>query len=152
MGGYIAADGAVIDAIRYYAPGFIFTTSIAPVIAAGAIASIRHLRTSSIERELQARHASALRSALKARVLPVMETSSHIVPVIVGDPKKCKALTGRLMSEHAIYVQPINYPTVPRGLERIRLTPGPLHGELEIARIVDALDRLWNDMMLSRAA
>ncbi len=152
MGGYIAADRAVIDAIRSYAPGFIFTTSIAPVIAAGAAASIRHLRTSTIERALQARHAKALVAALQARALPVLNTSSHIVPVIVGDPVKCKALTGRLMSDYAIYVQPINYPTVARGGERIRLTPGPLHGELEIVRIADALDRLWMEMMLQRAA
>ena len=152
MGGYIAAGTRVIDAIRSYAPGFIFTTSIAPVIAAGATASIRHLRSSTTERELQARHAGALRAALKARALPVLETPSHIVPVIVGDPRKCKALTGRLMSQHALYVQPINYPTVARGSERIRLTPGPLHGELEILRLADALDRLWSDMMLQRAA
>ena len=152
MGGYIAANAPIIDAIRSFAPGFIFTTSIAPVIAAGATASIRHLKSSETERALQKKHARLLTAQLKARALPVAETPSHIVPVIVGDPVKCKALTDRLMDEHSIYVQPINYPTVPKGSERIRLTPGPLHGELEIARLVDALDRLWGEMMLRRAA
>ena len=152
MGGYIAASAAIVDAIRSFAPGFIFTTSIAPVIAAGAVASIRHLKQSRIERSLQKKHARLLTAQLKARALPVTETPSHIVPVIVGDPVKCKSLTDRLLDEHSIYVQPINYPTVPKGTERIRLTPGPLHGELEIARLVDGLDRLWGEMMLRRAA
>jgi 5-aminolevulinate synthase len=152
MGGYIAAKAEIVDAIRSFAPGFIFTTSIAPVIAAGAAASIRHLKVSQSERALQKKHARLLTAALKARQLPVVETPSHIVPVMVGDPVKCKALTDCLLDEFSIYVQPINYPTVPRGTERIRLTPGPLHGELEIARLVDALDRLWSEMMLRRAA
>ena len=152
MGGYIAASPSIIDAIRSFALGFIFTTSIAPVIAAGAAASIRHLKVSETERTLQKKHAGILTAALKARALPVVETPSHIVPVIVGDPLKCKALTDRLLDECAIYIQPINYPTVPKGTERIRLTPGPLHGELEIARLADALDWLWGEMLLKRAA
>jgi 5-aminolevulinate synthase len=152
MGGYIAANATIVDAIRSFAPGFIFTTSIAPVIAAGAVASIRHLKTSDKERGLQRKHAKLLMTALKARTLPVIDTPSHIVPIVVGDPTKCKALTDRLLDECAIYVQPINYPTVPRGTERLRLTPGPLHGELEIIRLVDALDQLWNKMLLHRAA
>jgi 5-aminolevulinate synthase len=152
MGGYIAAKATIIDAIRSYAPGFIFTTSISPVIAAGALTSIRHLKDSSVERDLQKSHAKRLFRELKSRGLPVMETPSHIVPVMVGDPVQCKALTDRLLSDFSIYVQPINYPTVPRGTERIRLTPGPLHGELEIARLVTALDQLWSSMRLSRAA
>ncbi len=152
MGGYIAAKATVIDAIRSYAPGFIFTTSISPVIAAGAIASIRHLKESSVERDLQQAHARRLTRELKSRGLPVMETPSHIVPVMVCEPVQCKALTDRLLAEFSIYVQPINYPTVPKGAERIRLTPGPLHGELEIARLVTALDQLWSSMRLSRAA
>ncbi len=152
MGGYIAAKAEIVDAIRSFAPGFIFTTSIAPVIAAGATASIRHLKVSHTERALQKKHARLLTAALKARHLPVAETPSHIVPVMVGDPVNCKALTDRLLDEFSIYVQPINYPTVPRGTERIRLTPGPLHGELEIARLVDALDRLWSELMRRRAA
>lgn len=152
MGGYIAANAKIIDTIRSFAPGFIFTTSLPPVIAAGATASIRHLKRSQTERALQKKHAALLTAQLKAHALPVAETPSHIVPVIVGDPVKCKALTGRLLDEHAIYVQPINFPTVPKGTERLRLTPGPLHGELEIARLVNALDRLWGEMMLKRAA
>ncbi|MDP1700586.1 MAG: 5-aminolevulinate synthase [Aestuariivirga sp.] len=152
MGGYIAANATIIDAIRSFAPGFIFTTSIAPAIAAGATAAIRHLKSSSLERQLQSRHAKLLTASLKARGLPVTETESHIVPLIVGDPVKCKALTDRLLSDFSIYVQPINYPTVPKGTERLRLTPGPLHGELEISKLVAALDQLWTEMMLRRAA
>ena len=152
MGGYIAASAPVVDAIRSFAPGFIFTTSLAPVLAAGALASIRHLKASSAERQAQQRHARLLTTALQARGLPVMATPSHIVPVMVGDPVLCKQLTGRLLAEHDIYVQPINYPTVDRGAERIRLTPGPLHGPEEIARLVAALDQLWSSMTLKRAA
>jgi 5-aminolevulinate synthase len=152
MGGYIAANATIIDAIRSFAPGFIFTTSIAPAIAAGATAAIRHLKASSLERQLQSRHAKLLTASLKAHGLPVTETESHIVPLIVGDPVKCKALTDRLLSGFSIYVQPINYPTVPKGTERLRLTPGPLHGEIEISKLVAALDQLWTEMMLQRAA
>lgn len=152
MGGYIAANATIIDAIRSFAPGFIFTTSIAPTIAAGATAAIRHLKASSLERQLQSKHAKLLMASLKARGLPVTETESHIVPLIVGDPVKCKALTDRLLTDFSIYVQPINYPTVPKGTERLRLTPGPLHGELEISKLVAALDQLWTEMMLQRAA
>jgi 5-aminolevulinate synthase len=152
MGGYIAANATIIDAIRSFAPGFIFTTSIAPAIAAGATAAIRHLKASSLERQLQSRHAKLLTASLKSRGLPVTETESHIVPLIVGDPVKCKALTDRLLRDFSIYVQPINYPTVPKGTERLRLTPGPLHGELEISKLVAALDQLWTEMMLQRAA
>ena len=152
MGGYISANATIIDVIRSFAPGFIFTTSIAPAIAAGATAAIRHLKASSTERHLQGKHAKLLTALLKARGLPVTETESHIVPLIVGDPVKCKALTDRLLSDFSIYVQPINYPTVPKGTERLRLTPGPLHGELEISRLVAALDQLWTEMMLQRAA
>jgi 5-aminolevulinate synthase len=152
MGGYIAANATIIDAIRSFAPGFIFTTSIAPAIAAGATAAIRHLKASSLERQLQSRHAKHLTASLKARGLPVTETESHIVPLIVGDPVKCKALTDRLLRDFSIYVQPINYPTVPKGTERLRLTPGPLHGELEISKLVAAVDQLWTEMMLRRAA
>jgi 5-aminolevulinate synthase len=152
MGGYISANATIIDAIRSFAPGFIFTTSIAPAIAAGATAAIRHLKASSLERQLQSRHAKLLTASLKSRGLPVTETESHIVPLIVGDPVKCKALTDRLLRDFSIYVQPINYPTVPKGTERLRLTPGPLHGELEISKLVAALDQLWTEMMLQRAA
>jgi 5-aminolevulinate synthase len=152
MGGYIAANATIIDTVRSFAPGFIFTTSISPVIAAGVTAAVRHLKTSHTERQLQARHAKLLTADLKGRGLPVTVTQSHIVPLIVGDPIKCKAITDRLLSNFAIYVQPINYPTVSKGTERLRLTPGPLHGELEIAKLVSALDVLWTEMMLQRAA
>ena len=152
MGGYIAANATIIDTIRSFAPGFIFTTSIAPAIAAGATAAIRHLKTSSVERQLQGKHAKLLAASLQARGLPFTQTPSHIVPLIVGNPITCKAITDRLLADFAIYVQPINYPTVPKGTERLRLTPGPLHGELEIAKLVSALDQLWTEMMLSRAA
>ena len=150
MGGYIAADADICDAIRSYAAGFIFTTSLSPVLAAGALASVRHLKQSGEERRLQQEHAELLRQRLLARNLPVIVEPSHIVPVMVGDAVKCKALTDALMDDHDIYVQPINYPTVPRGTERIRLTPGPLHGEAEIAAMVEALDELWDRLELPR--
>src|SRR5207248_1182825 len=152
MGGYIAASAPIIDAIRSYAPGFIFTTSLAPVIAAGALASVRHLKESGRERALQQEHSLLLKRELKRLELPVADSASHIVPVIVGDAVLCKKLTDRLLAEFDIYVQPINFPTVPRGSERIRLTPGPLHDRGEIARLVVALDRLWREMTLARAA
>jgi 5-aminolevulinate synthase len=152
MGGYIAASALVIDAIRSYAPGFIFTTSLAPAIVAGALASVRHLKESGRERALQQEHSALLKRELRRLGLPVAESASHIVPVIVGDPLLCKGLTDRLLGDFGIYVQPINFPTVPRGSERIRLTPGPLHGEYEIARLIEALDRLWSALPLGRAA
>ena len=152
MGGYVAASTMLIDAIRSTAAGFIFTTSLAPVLAAGTVASVRHLKESGEERALQHKHAALLKRELTRLGLPVVLSPSHIVPVIVGDPVLCKQLTDRLLAEFQIYVQPINYPTVPKGSERIRLTPGPLHGELEIARLVSALDQLWTAMTLKRAA
>ncbi len=151
MGGYLAVKANVIDAIRSHAAGFIFTTSISPVIAAGALAAVRHLKTSETERQAQKRHATLLTRALQGRGLPVVETPSHIVPVMVGDARLCKALTDRLLRQHAIYVQPINYPTVPKGTERIRLTPGPLHGEVEIGQLVLALEESWAALALKRA-
>jgi 5-aminolevulinate synthase len=152
MGGYVAGRASLIDALRSTAPGFIFTTSLAPVLAAGALASVRYLKTSAEERALQQEHSSRLKRELKRLGLPVAESPSHVVPVFVGDPVLCKTLTDRLLAEFQIYVQPINYPTVPKGTERIRLTPGPLHGELEIARLVAALDHLWMALTLKRAA
>jgi 5-aminolevulinate synthase len=148
MGGYIAATAACIDAIRSYAPGFIFTTSLAPVIIAGALASVRHLKTSQEERLRHQVRASMLRESLAVENLPVMHTPSHIVPVLVGDPVQCRALTDSLLDRFGIYVQPINYPTVPRGTERIRLTPGPMHTDEQIESLVRALCVLWEEMGL----
>jgi 5-aminolevulinate synthase len=143
MGGYIAANAACCDAIRSYAPGFIFTTSLAPAIVAGALASIRHLKRSEIERaRLKERVGKVKRLMADAR-LPVMENPSHIVPVMVGDPVHCKAVTDTLLTHCGIYVQPINYPTVKRGTERMRFTPSPVHTDAEIDRLIAALTELW---------
>src|SRR6476660_6289614 len=143
MGGYIAASRACCDAIRSYAPGFIFTTSLAPAIVAGALGSIRHLKTSTVERELLAERVQALKSQLIAAGLPVMENPSHILPVMVGDPVHCKAVTDTLLDHYGLYVQPINYPTVPRGTERMRLTPSPVHTDAQMTALIAALQELW---------
>ena len=152
MGGYIAASANVVDAIRSYAPGFIFTTSLAPVIAAGALASVRHVKAHAGERETLHRRAGEVKRKLMAAGLPVMDGPSHIVPVLVGDPVVCKQLTDQLLERFAIYVQPINYPTVPRGGERIRLTPSPVHSDSDVERLVEALVSLWGAMELRKAA
>ncbi|HYM99519.1 MAG TPA: aminotransferase class I/II-fold pyridoxal phosphate-dependent enzyme, partial [Aestuariivirgaceae bacterium] len=152
MGGYIAADRVIVDAIRSLAPGFIFTTSLPPAIAAGAIASVLHLKQSNEERRLQQEHANLLKQDLARRGLPVVPAPTHIVPVVIGDPFRCKSLTDALLHDFSIYVQPINYPTVPRGSERIRLTPGPFHGPAEIAKLADAMETLWLRLSLPRAA
>jgi 5-aminolevulinate synthase len=150
MGGYIATTAACVDAIRSYAPGFIFTTSLAPVIVAGALASVRHLKQSQAERQAHQARAAVVKERLIAANLPVMHSESHIVPVMVGDPVQCKALTDQLLDRFGIYVQPINYPTVPRGTERIRLTPGPMHSKADIDTLLVALDALWSEMGLAR--
>ena len=152
IGGYIASDRVIVDAIRSMASGFIFTTSLAPAIAAGAIASVQHLKRSHEERRLQQKHARLLKEQLSRRGLPVVLGPTHIVPVVIGDPIRCKVLTDALLDEFSIYVQPINYPTVPRGAERIRLTPGPCHDPDEIERLADALEKLWFRLSLPRAA
>ena len=143
MGGYIAASRECCDAIRSYAAGFIFTTSLAPAIVAGALASIRHLKHSDIERARLKERARTLKARLTAAGLPVVPGKSHIVPVTVGDPVHCKAVTDTLLDRYAIYVQPINYPTVPRGTERIRLTPSPVHTNQQMDHLVSALTELW---------
>jgi 5-aminolevulinate synthase len=143
MGGYIAATRDLCDAIRSFAPGFIFSTSLAPAIAAGARASIAHLKTSQLERARHQERARTLKARLKEVRLPVMENPSHIVPVMVGDPVHCKAVTDTMLTRYGIYVQPINYPTVPKGTERMRLTPSPVHTNAQMDVLVAALTELW---------
>ena len=150
-GGYIAASAKMCDAIRSYAPGFIFTTSLPPVVAAGAAASVRHLKT---DQDLRDRHqavAKVLKLRLKGLGLPIIDHGTHIVPVIVGNPVHTKVLSDRLLSDHGIYVQPINFPTVPRGTERLRFTPSPVHGPGDINALVNAMDELWSHCALNRA-
>ncbi|TCR67374.1 5-aminolevulinate synthase [Bosea sp. BK604] len=149
MGGYIAASRDCCDAIRCCAPGFIFTTSLPPAIAAGALASIRHLKGSQVERQRHQERASTLKRRLSVAGIPVLPNPSHIVPVLVGDPELCKQLTDSLLERFSIYVQPINYPTVPRGTERLRLCPSPLHGDADMDRLIMALVTLWNEMGLA---
>jgi 5-aminolevulinate synthase len=143
MGGYIAGSRAVIDAVRSFAPGFIFTTALPPAVAAAATASVRYLKLSSKEREQQQKQAARLKSVLSSIGLPVVATPTHIVPVMVGDAEACKAASDRLLEKHSIYIQPINYPTVPRGTERLRITPGPFHSEAHIDALARALLETW---------
>jgi 5-aminolevulinate synthase len=150
MGGYITGRASVVDAIRSFAPGFIFTTSVSPVIAAGAIASIRHLKSSQMERARHQERVRKVRAALDALGIPHTPNPSHIVPVLVGDAKKCKWISDILMDQYGIYIQPINFPTVPRGTERLRITPSPLHCDAEIAALVKALNGLWSQCALAR--
>jgi 5-aminolevulinate synthase len=148
LGGYIAASAAVVDAVRSHAPGFIFTTALPPAIAAAAAASVRHLKGSSAERAGQQRQVARTKVALAAAGLPLLDTPTHIVPVMVGDAEACKAATDRLLERHSIYIQPINYPTVPRGTERLRITPSPLHTDAQIAALTDALVEVWTALHL----
>ncbi len=152
MGGYIAASRTIIDVIRSYAPGFIFTTSLSPVLVAGVLASVRHLKQSSVEREGQQASAAMLKTMLSDAGLPVMLGSTHIVPVMVGDPVKAKKISDILLAEYGVYVQPINYPTVPRGTERLRFTPGPAHTPAMMSELTDALVEIWGRLELRKAA
>ena len=151
MGGYIAASAKMCDAIRSYAPGFIFTTSLPPAVAAGAAASVRHLKTDQALREQHQTQAAILKMRLKGLGLPIIDHGSHIVPLIVGDPVHTKKLSDMLLDQFGIYVQPINFPTVPRGTERLRFTPSPVHGPEQMDRLISALDRLWSHCALNRA-
>ena len=151
MGGYIAASAKMCDAIRSYAPGFIFTTSLPPAVAAGAAASVAYLKTAPELREKHQQQAKVLKLRLKGLGLPIIDHGSHIVPLIVGNPVHTKILSDRLLEDHGIYVQPINFPTVPRGTERLRFTPSPVHGPLEIEGLVHAMDALWSHCALNRA-
>ena len=151
MGGYIAASAKMCDAIRSYAPGFIFTTSLPPAVAAGAAASVAHLKTDHALREKHQTQAKILKLRLKGMGLPIIDHGSHIVPLIVGDPVHTKQLSDMLLDDFGIYVQPINFPTVPRGTERLRFTPSPVHGPGELDALVGALDNLWSQCALNRA-
>ncbi|WP_448954735.1 5-aminolevulinate synthase [Labrys neptuniae] len=148
LGGYIAANAPIVDAVRSHAPGFIFTSALPPAVAAAAQASVRHLKTSQSERAAQQANAARTKAALVGAGLPVTISETHIVPVIVGDAERCKAASDLLLSEHGIYIQPINYPTVPRGTERLRITPTPFHGEALIAELTKALVAVWRKLDL----
>src|ERR1700693_3101377 len=152
MGGYIAGSAALVDYIRSHAPGFIFTTSLPPALAAGALAAIRHLEASPVGRFRHQERAATVKRRLAAAGLPVMPSQSHIVPVLVGDPVRCKAISDALLERHRIYVQPINYPTGPRGTERLRLTPSPVHSDRDIDALVEALTDLWQTEPMRQAA
>jgi len=152
MGGYVAAERNIIDVIRSYAPGFIFTTSLSPVLVAGALASVRHLKASSVEREAQQLRAAQLKSIFADARLPVMPSTTHIVPLLVGDPVTAKKISDILLAEYGIYVQPINYPTVPRGTERLRFTPGPAHSEEMMRDLARALVEIWDRLEMRWAA
>ena len=150
MGGYVAADQTIIDCIRSYAPGFIFTTSLSPVLVAGALASVRHLKTSGDERAAQQAGAASLKAKLAEAGLPVMPSVTHIVPVMVGSAIEAKRISDILLAEYGLYVQPINFPTVPRGTERLRFTPGPCHTEAMIDELVGALAEVWSRLELEK--
>jgi 5-aminolevulinate synthase len=148
LGGYIAGSTEMVDAVRSYAPGFIFTTALPPAICAAATTAIRHLKTSSWERERHQDRSARVKAVLNAAGLPVMPTATHIVPVLIGDAEKCKAASDLLLAEHGIYIQPINYPTVPRGMERLRITPSPYHDDALIDRLAESLTDVWDRLKL----
>ncbi|MEM6908969.1 MAG: 5-aminolevulinate synthase [Pseudomonadota bacterium] len=152
MGGYIAASRNLVDFVRSFASGFIFSTALPPAIAAGAAASIRHLKTSDLERELQRERVQQVRRKLDILGIPHLNNPSHIIPVMVGDAHKCKRISDWLMDNHGIYVQPINYPTVPVGTERLRITPSPVHSDGDIDRLINALSEIWSQCELARMA
>jgi 5-aminolevulinate synthase len=148
LGGYIAANAATCDAVRSYAPGFIFTTALPPAVCAAAVAAIRHLKSSNWERERHQERAARVKAVLAAAGLPTLDTPTHIVPVMVGDAEKCKAASDLLLSEHGIYIQPINYPTVPKGTERLRIAPSPYHDDALVDALAEALVDVWQQLDL----
>ena len=150
MGGYIAASAELCDFIRSFASGFIFTTAIPPAVAAGAAASIRHLKNSNIERDAQKANVALVIERLEALCIPHSKNLSHIIPVMVGDPVKCKYISDVLLKDYGVYIQPINYPTVPKGTERLRITPSPVHSEADILHLTQALGELWEQCQLAR--
>ncbi|MDE2357314.1 MAG: 5-aminolevulinate synthase [Alphaproteobacteria bacterium] len=152
MGGYVAGSKALCDFIRSYASAFIFTTALAPSLAAGAIAAIQHLKSSQMERARHQNRVAKVRKDLSAIGIPHLPNPSHIIPVMVGDPVKCKMISDWLLESYGIYIQPINYPTVPRGTERLRITPSPVHSDADIAHLVNALSELWSHCALSRTS
>jgi 5-aminolevulinate synthase len=152
MGGYIAGSAALVDAIRSIAPGFIFTTSLAPAVVGAAIASVRHLKQDGSLRQRHQERAATLKARLSAAGLPLMPSPSHVVPVLVGDPVLCKQASDLLLDDYGIYIQPINYPTVARGTERLRITPTPWHDDQAIDRLVQALTEVWSRLALRSAA
>jgi 5-aminolevulinate synthase len=152
MGGYITGTTAIIDCVRSFASGFIFTTSLPPAIAAGALAAIRHLKTSNVERQKLQANAAKLKGLLSQVSVPLIESPSHIVPVLVGDAALCKVVSDELLYTHGVYVQPINFPTVPRGTERLRITPSPMHTEAQMEQLVASIDTVWTALRLRRAA
>jgi 5-aminolevulinate synthase len=152
VGGYITGSVELCDFVRSFASGFIFTTSLPPAVAAGACASIRHLKQSQAERIRHKDVVSRVRARLMAIGIPMLDNPSHIIPVMVGDAKKCKWISDWLLENHGIYVQPINYPTVPRGTERLRITPSPVHSDADIEKLVSALSEIWSQCALARVA
>ena len=150
MGGYIAASADLVDFVRSFASGFIFTTALPPALAAGAEASIRHLKHSEAERVAQRARVAEVRAGLDALGIQHLDNPSHIIPVMVGDPLKCRYISDVLLDEFGIYIQPINYPTVPKGTERLRITPSPVHGSQDVQRLLDALGVLWARCQLAR--
>lgn len=152
MGGYVAGSEALCDFIRSYASGFIFTTALPPAVAAGALASVMHLKESQSERSGQRQRVAQLRRELATIGIPCLKNDSHIIPVMVGDPVKCKRISDWLLDNHGIYIQPINYPTVPRGTERLRITPSPVHSDADIAKLVAAISEMWSLCALSRSS
>jgi 5-aminolevulinate synthase len=152
FGGYVAGSTAMCDFIRSFASGFIFTTALPPAVAAGALASIRHLKQSQTERAMHRQRVMEVRARLEAKGIPVMRNDSHIIPVMVGDPVKCKLISDWLLERYGVYIQPINYPTVKRGTERLRITPSPLHSDADIDHLVHALSELWSQCALNRVA